>query len=113
MNPEFREKAAMDAFIDGLSTEFPSSEEISSAARLISYKSMLIDPAVVVSNPDRILLQWTDEKYRLFRAIEHSGYGTQIARGFESVDDFIVKANKVFNRKQGWKELGASSVSYI
>ena len=85
----------MDAFIDGLSTEFPSSEEISSAARLISYKSMLIDPAVVVSNPDRILMQWTEEEYRLFRAIEHSGYGTQIARGFESVDDYC-------NGKQGF-----------
>lgn len=100
VNLEFREKAEMDAFIEGLSTEFPSSEEMSSAARLISYKSKLIDPAVIVSNPDKILLQWTEEEYRLFRAIEHSRYGTQIARGFASVDDFIVMANKVLNRRK-------------
>lgn len=100
VNPEIREKASMDAFIDVLNTEFPSSQEMSSEARLISDKSRLIDSEMVVSNPDKILLQWTEEEYRLFRAIEHFRYGTKIVRGFESVDDFIVMANKVLSRRK-------------
>ncbi len=99
VNPEVKEKAAIDAFISGLNVEFPSSEEMSRAARIISYQ-VYLNKSLMRSNPDKLLLDWTEEEYRLFRAIERSRYGNTVSRGFSSVDDFITTANKVLNRRK-------------
>lgn len=99
VNPEIREKQAIDAFISGLKTEFPTSVEMSSAARQIYFK-VYLDKYMVKKDPDSVLLMWTDEEYKLFRAIEHDRYGETVARGFKSVDDFIMLANQVLNRRK-------------
>ena len=51
-------------------------------------------------NPDQLLLNWTDEEYKLFRRLEQVRYGNKIQNGFSSVDDFIVMANQVLNRRK-------------
>lgn len=99
INPEIREKNAIDAFIAGLKEDFPSSFEMSRAARMIQYEVDL-NRRLAIINPDSALLQWTEEEYRLFRAIEHDRYGGTISRGFATVDDFIVFANQVLNRRK-------------
>ena len=99
VSPEIREKREIDAFIGGLSEEFPASYEMSHAARIIQYKVYLNRP-LALTDPDTVLLRWTDEEYTLFRAIEHARYGDIVARGFQSVDDFVVMANKVLNRRK-------------
>ncbi|MCI5837051.1 MAG: hypothetical protein MR209_04395 [Veillonellaceae bacterium] len=55
---------------------------------------------LAVKDPDIILLRWTDQEYTLFRAIEHARYGDIVASGFASVDDFVVMANRVLNRRK-------------
>lgn len=97
--PEAREKAALAEFAKGLQTDFPSSEEMSRMARLIQYR-IYFNQDLTKTNPDKILLDWTEEEYRLFRFIEHLRYGATVANGFKSVDDFIVMANKVLNRRK-------------
>ncbi|MCD7884874.1 MAG: type II restriction endonuclease [Lachnospiraceae bacterium] len=99
INPEVKEKYAIDSFISGLNGEFPSSSEMSAAARMIQY-NVFLNRSLAINDPDAILLKWTDEEYRLFRAIEHSKYGTIVSRGFKSVDDFVVLANQVLNRRK-------------
>ncbi len=99
VNPEVREKNAIDAFIAGLTVDFPSSFEMSQAARLIQYQ-VYMNQRLTVTDPDSALLRWTEEEYRLFRAIEHDRYGGTVARGFSTVDDFIVLANQVLNRRK-------------
>ncbi len=99
IKPELREKQAIDLFISGLQGEFPTSFEMSSAARMIYYQ-MCVGRKKTVSDPDMALLQWTEEEYRLFRAIEHSKYGATVAHGFSSVEDFITLANQVLNRRK-------------
>ena len=99
VNPELREKQAIEMFISGLNGEFPTSFEMSAAARMIYYQ-MFAGKKKTASDPDMALLQWTEEEYRLFRAIEHSKYGTTVAHGFASVEDFIVLANQVLNRRK-------------
>ena len=89
VNPEIREKQAIDTFIEGLQIDFPSSSEMSQAARIIQY-DVYMNRQLAVTDPDTILLRWTDEEYTLFRALEHARYGGTVARGFASVDDFIV-----------------------
>ena len=57
-------------------------------------------PMLAVKDPDSILLRWTDQEYALFRAIEHARYGDIVARGFASVDDFVIMVNRVLNRRK-------------
>lgn len=99
VNPEIREKNAIDAFIAGLTVDFPTSFEMSQAARLIQYE-VYLNRRLTITDPDSALLRWTEEEYRLFRAIEHDRYGGTVARGFATVDDFIVLANQVLNRRK-------------
>ena len=99
INSELVEKQAIETFISGLKVDFPSSQEMSSAARLIQYQVNL-NKHLIQSDPDTMLLKWTEEEYRLFRAIEHARYGETIAKGFASVDDFIALANQVLNRRK-------------
>ena len=99
LTEEYREQEAMDSFIRSLEIDFPTSFEMSAAARVIWYKTRL-NRKLAVSDPDKALLEWTEQEYRLFRALEHVRYGKLIANGFNSVEDFILVANKVLNRRK-------------
>lgn len=99
IDPEIREKQAIESFIGSLKVGFPTSFDMSQAARFIQYQVYKNKP-LIISDPDSILLAWTEMEYRLFRAIEHSRYGDTVARGFKTVDDFIVLANQVLNRRK-------------
>ncbi len=94
-----REQAAIEAFIDDLHVEFPSSDLMSSAAREIFFEAVP-NRSQIITNPDRILLAWADEEYKLFRALEHSRYGETIEKGFANVEDFVAMANQVLNRRK-------------
>lgn len=99
LTPELRETQAINSFINDLIVDFPSSSEMSSAARLIQYDIYMNKP-LAITDPDQALLRWTDQEYRLFRALEHSRYGSKIAGGFDNVDEFITLANQVLNRRK-------------
>ena len=66
---------------------------------MISY-TLLIGRSVTVSDPDKAILQWTEEEYKLFRALEHARYGQIVSNGFSTVDDFVALANQVLNRRK-------------
>ncbi len=99
VTPEMREKQAIDEFIAGLTVDFPSSFEMSRAARLIQY-AVYLNRRLTITDPDNALLRWTEEEYTLFRAIEHARYGGIVSKGFSTVDDFVVMANQVLNRRK-------------
>lgn len=94
-----REKQAIDTFIKGLTVDFPTSKVMSYAARMISIAT-LTNKDISVKNPDKALLDWTEEEYKLFRALEHAKYGETVVRGFKTVDDFVVLANQILNRRK-------------
>ena len=96
---ENREKQAFDAFISCLTTDFPTSSEMSRAARKIQH-DVSGNHRLALSDPDNILLNWIECEYRLFRTIEHARYSEIIMNGFHSVDDFITTANQVLNRRK-------------
>lgn len=100
INPELKEKSEIDDFISNLSAEFPTSEEMSEEARVITYAMNLNSKKLIRNDPDQLLLKWSDEEYQLFRAIERSRYGDIVAKGFSSVDEFVMMANKVLNRRK-------------
>lgn len=94
-----REEIALTSFIESLTTEFPTSAEMSVAARRI-FSDIREHEENIVQNPDLELISWIDMEYRLFRRIEHSRYGDMVARGFSSVEEFIEAANMVLNRRK-------------
>ena len=100
IDPELREKAEIEVFVQNLKSEFPTSEEMSAEAHLLTYAVNVKSREMLMANPDKLLLAWTEEEYRLFRAIERSRYGDIVARGFSSVDEFVMLANKVLNRRK-------------
>ncbi|GLB30054.1 type II restriction endonuclease [Lacrimispora amygdalina] len=98
-DPEIHEKLAIEQFIDGLSVEFPTSEEMSVAARSI-HNQVYNHQELIRSNPDKQLLDWTATEFRLFRALEYVRYDKMFTNGFSSVDAFINAANQVLNRRK-------------
>lgn len=99
IHPETREKAAILEFISQLEVEFPTSIQMSFAARDIQDR-VYQQKGQIMTNPDLTLIQWTNMEYTLFRALEYSRYGKMIANGFTSVDDFVSTANMVLNRRK-------------
>ena len=95
---EYREQKALEDFIAGLCVDFPASNEMSLAARNIYYH-VIADKGTNTS-ADQKLLKWTEEEYKLFRALEYARYGPDVTKGFSSVDQFVVLANQVLNRRK-------------
>lgn len=79
---------------------FPGTTEMSQAAQELCRQFFPRDVRFIQSNPDAQLLKWTDEEYRLFRAVEMSAYGDRLRSGFSTLDDFISLANTVLNRRK-------------
>ncbi len=94
-----REQRAIEEFISGLDVDFPASDVMSRAARIISYSAWGTG-ALARTNPDKAILDWTDEEYKLFRALEQARYGAMIKDGFVSVEEFVTLANQVLNRRK-------------
>lgn len=99
IDASLREQAAIDKFIKGLTVDFPSSDVMSAAARIISYEALL-NKAISTVDPDTAILQWTGQEYKLFRALEYARYGNTVANGFSNVEDFVALANQVLNRRK-------------
>jgi type II restriction enzyme len=93
------EQLEMKKFIDSLDIDFPTSDVMSKAAREIQNK-VYNHNEFIISNPDKKLIDWTEMEFRLFRTLEHERYGKIINSGFSSIDDFIITANIVLNRRK-------------
>lgn len=79
--------------------EFPDSYTMSRVARKIE-NTVYNHKELVITNPDKKILDWTDQEYRLFRVIENQYYFYDIQKGFCSMDDFVDLANQVLNRRK-------------
>lgn len=99
LNYKKREQLAIQQFINSLSESFPSSDEMSKAARRI-HSLIYNHEEYIVTNPDEKLISWTDMEYELFKSLEHVRYAETIAKGFDSIDEFTTYANKVLNRRK-------------
>ena len=98
-NLDDKENLAIQEFIKTLTTDFPSSEQMSLAAQRI--QNLVFDHEENIQlRPDDKLIDWTEVEYRLFRAIEHERYGVLIKNGFSDVEKFIELANQVLNRRK-------------
>ena len=88
INPEYQRQMLFDEYINGLTVDFPVSSEISEMARLITRK-LNPQPGAMISEPDRILLEWIKTEYGLFQELENNKYSNVIYNGFENIEDFF------------------------
>lgn len=99
VSAETQEKLAIQEFINGLDVDFPASDVMSAAARVIEEKAY-DHVGYIRLNPDEKIISWTNMEYTLFRALEYARYGEIITKGFQSVDEFVRVANVVLNRRK-------------
>ena len=99
LNHEVHEEIAIRKFISDCASFFPESYAMSEAARNIS-QAVYNHSELIITDPDFKLIEWTRTEYNLFRAFEHERYGKIISTGFQSVDEFIITANQVLNRRK-------------
>lgn len=92
ISAETQERLAIQEFISGLDVDFPASNVMSEAARVIEEK--IYDHSEYIrSNPDEKIIKWINMEYTLFRELEYARYGKIITKGFQSVDEFVRVAN--------------------
>lgn len=80
---------------DEASPDFPSSVDVSSAARQIDHSAPM-----AINDPSTALLRWTQIEYDLFRELEQLYFLPVITSHFPSVDDFLATANSMLNRRK-------------
>ena len=99
ISAEVRQTQAIRDFIMTLDVDFPASIQMSAAARVLE-ENIFYNSRMIITDPDQMLLRWTDEEFRLFKALEEDRYGKIVNKGFSSVDDFVLLANQVLNRRK-------------
>lgn len=98
-NASLVETDAIDHFIGALTVDFPSSDIMAAEARIIS-NEVLHNRAIATTDSDKAILQWTNQEYKLYRALEQARYGDIVANGFSNIDSFVALANQVLNRRK-------------
>lgn len=96
------ENDLIKAFIQDINDngiDFPDSKRMSAAARDICDRT-ISSQSLILTNPDKKILDWTDMEYNIFKAVEYSRYGSIVSKGFPSVDKFVDMANQVLNRRK-------------
>lgn len=100
VSAEVRERAVIREYITAnFNMSFPPSETMSAAARMISYQLGMAQK-LLITNPDKALITWTNKEYKLFQALEDICYGDKVRNGFATVEEFVSVANQVLNRRK-------------
>ncbi len=100
VSAENRLLECFDLFVNTLNKEFPSTFSISSQAWKCYNLAHNLKFEHLTSNPDKTLIKWLDIEYQLFKSIELTVYADLIKHPFKSIDDLVVLANTILNRRK-------------
>lgn len=87
-------------YIASIGQGFPSTENISTQARVCFNKSVPDILSSINQDPDGILLNWIQTEYQLFKEIEKKHYAPLLQSKFDSMDHLIDVANTILNRRK-------------
>ncbi|WP_321288173.1 type II restriction endonuclease [uncultured Sunxiuqinia sp.] len=87
-------------FITNLKVDFPPTVELAIGARNIFLKAFKHSRMDILKKPDNEMLSWLATEFELFKAIENDRYGEIIRTPFPTVNDLIVAANTILNRRK-------------
>ncbi|WP_343744536.1 type II restriction endonuclease [Chitinophaga sp.] len=88
------------AFISGLKVNFPSTTDLASAARYCYNSVYGTTNNHIKSDPDKILLNWLNTEYQLFKELENNRYSKRIQTPFATVEELVETANSILNRRK-------------
>lgn len=88
------------SFTNNFGFDFPTTFELSSAARNCYNVLNNIDPRLIKENPDSTIINWLNTEFKLFKIIEKRIYSDHIQKPFASVDDLVDIANTILNRRK-------------
>ncbi|MEF3078087.1 type II restriction endonuclease [Winogradskyella poriferorum] len=87
-------------YIKTLTVDFPPTLEIASSSRKCYINAYDVTINQIKSNPDREILKWLEAEYDLFKTLENDRYAELIKNPFPSVEDLVVSANTILNRRK-------------
>lgn len=93
-------RKCFNIYIKGLDLDFPPTISLASNARNCFIASHNITEKNILLNPDKELLNWINTEFQLFKAIENDRYDWITKTPFNSVEDLILTANTVLNRRK-------------
>lgn len=88
------------AFIASLKVDFPTTFQLASNARSCYNNSYNITQKIIQKNPDTEIINWIDAEFQLFKAIENDRYTEKIQTPFKTVEELIITANTILNRRK-------------
>ena len=87
-------------FLKALKMDFPSTIDLATNARNCYINSFGITPKTIQQNPDKEILNWLDSEFQLFKIIENDRYTHRIQTPFTTVEELVVTANTILNRRK-------------
>ena len=99
IQPNKKIELMMEMFASMYDT-FPETRQMAKGARDCFNQAYNITEKTLKDNPDKILLNWVDVEYRLFKYMEGKMYSEILTRPFENIDVFVQMANEVLNRRK-------------
>jgi len=87
-------------FLNLLKVDFPTTVELSTNARNCYNNAFSITEKIIRANPDKEILNWLDAEFQLFKTIENDRYSQRIQMPFKTVEELIVVANTILNRRK-------------
>ncbi len=100
---EVAEELAIRTYVEYLGVaggaDWPRSEMVSREARDIQ-RDVNRKARLQLTNPDLQIIEYTRVEYAIFREIETQAYGSRLSQGFDSIEDFVILANTVLNRRK-------------
>ncbi len=81
-------------------SSFPETRIMAEGARSCFNKAYNVSDSELRNVPDKIILNWIDAEYKLFKIMENRFYSDMVAKPFSDVDAFVKAANEVLNRRK-------------
>lgn len=97
---ESRLIACFNSFISTLKVDFPTTIELAETARNCYINAYKITPAIIKANADREIIHWLETEFQLFKSIENNRYSDRIKTPFLTVEELIITANTILNRRK-------------
>lgn len=89
-----------ETYAAGLTSNFPSTIDISSNSRNCYINSFKVNSQEIINNPDKEILNWLNAEFELFKLLENIFYAKRIKTQFKSVEELIETANSILNRRK-------------
>ena len=99
ISPDQKLRDDFTAFIDSR-IDFPDTVEMASFVRKCVINAKKYTDQRISNEADRIILEWTDAEYQLFRGLEEKIYRPVFTRPFDSCQSLVDFSNTILNRRK-------------